>query len=83
MALEVKIGDIVRMKKAHPCGSRLWEVTRLGADIGMVCQQCRRYVLLPRPYLERRVREVLPRRTPGNESPSEPSPLSNPESTSA
>ena len=64
MALEVKIGDIVRMKKAHPCGSRLWEVTRLGADIGILCQQCRRYVLLPRPYLERRVREVLPGSTP-------------------
>ena len=83
MALEVKIGDIVRMKKAHPCGSRLWEVTRLGADIGMVCQQCRRYVLLPRPYLERRVREVLPRSTPENQSPVEPSPLADPESTSA
>ena len=64
MALEVKIGDIVRMKKAHPCGSRLWEVTRLGADIGMVCQQCHRYVMLPRPYLERRVREILPGSNP-------------------
>ncbi len=64
MALEVKIGDIVRMKKAHPCGSRLWDVTRLGADIGMVCQQCRRYVMLPRPYLERRVKEILPGRSP-------------------
>jgi hypothetical protein len=35
-------------------------VTRLGADIGIVCRQCRRHVMLPRPYLERRVREVLP-----------------------
>ncbi|HLF04428.1 MAG TPA: DUF951 domain-containing protein [Dehalococcoidia bacterium] len=60
MALEVKIGDLVRMKKPHPCGGHLWEVTRLGADIGLLCQQCRRHVLLPRPYLERRVREVLP-----------------------
>ena len=60
MALELNIGDIVRMKKSHPCGNSLWEVTRLGADIGLVCQQCRRYVMLPRTYLERRVREVLP-----------------------
>jgi hypothetical protein len=60
MAIELKIGDIVRMKKAHPCGNSLWEVTRLGADIGIVCRQCRRYVMLPRPYLERRVREILP-----------------------
>ena len=64
MALEVQIGDIVRMKKAHPCGNHLWEVTRLGADIGMVCQQCRRYVMLPRPYLEHRVKEILPRSNP-------------------
>ncbi len=65
MALEVKIGDVVRMKKPHPCGSHLWEVTRLGADIGLLCQQCRRHVMLPRPYLERRVREVLPREPAG------------------
>ena len=61
MALELNIGDVLRMKKAHPCGNPLWEVTRLGADIGLVCQKCRRYVLLPRPYLERRVKEVIPR----------------------
>ena len=60
MALELNIGDVLRMKKAHPCGNSLWEVTRLGADIGMVCQKCRRYVLLPRPYLERRLKEVIP-----------------------
>lgn len=60
MALELNIGDVLRMKKAHPCGNSLWEVTRLGADIGMVCRKCRRYVLLPRPYLARRLREVIP-----------------------
>jgi len=60
MALELRIGDVVRMKKPHPCGSSLWEVTRLGADIGIICRKCRRYVLLPRPYLVRRVKEVLP-----------------------
>ena len=60
MALELNIGDVLRMKKAHPCGNLLWEVTRLGADIGMVCRKCRRYVLLSRPYLERRVKEVIP-----------------------
>ena len=61
MALDLKLGDVVRMKKPHPCGGHLWEVTRLGADIGLLCQGCQRRVLLPRPYLERRVREVLPR----------------------
>ena len=61
MALEIKIGDVVRMKKAHPCGGLLWEVGRLGADIGITCQTCHRHLLLARSYLERRVREVLPR----------------------
>ena len=61
MVLELHIGDVLRMKKPHPCGSPLWEVTRLGADIGIVCQQCRRYVLLPRPYLARRVKEIVSR----------------------
>jgi hypothetical protein len=65
MALEVHIGDVVRMKKPHPCGGALWEVTRLGADIGLLCRQCQHRVMLPRRYLERRVREVLPRKLPG------------------
>lgn len=72
MALELSIGDVLRMKKPHPCGSHLWEVARLGADIGILCQQCRRYVLLPRPYLERRVKEVLLKNPPGREPPPGP-----------
>jgi hypothetical protein len=59
MALELRIGDVVRMKKAHPCGNYLWEVTRLGADIGLTCQKCRRRLMLARSYLQRRVREVV------------------------
>ena len=68
MALDIKIGDVVRMKKAHPCGGRLWEVGRLGADIGITCQTCRRHLLLARSYLERRVREVLPRTANNSEN---------------
>jgi hypothetical protein len=60
----LRIGDVVRMKKPHPCGNPLWEVVRLGADIGITCQRCRHYVLLPRSYLERRVKEVIPRERP-------------------
>ena len=61
MALQLRIGDVVRMKKAHPCGGYLWDVRRLGADIGIACQKCGRYLLLPRSYLERRAREIIPR----------------------
>ena len=63
MALDLNVGDEVRMRKVHPCGGYLWRVTRLGADIGLHCLRCRRHVMLPRPYLERRVREVV-RRAP-------------------
>ena len=61
MALELKIGDMVRLKKAHPCGEFLWTVSRLGADIGLVCLKCNRYVLMPRSQLERRIRRLIPK----------------------
>jgi hypothetical protein len=56
MVLEVQIGDIIKLKKVHPCGSYEWEVVRLGADIGIKCSKCRRYVLIPRNVLERRIK---------------------------
>lgn len=68
MALDLRMGDVVRMKKPHPCGSDLWQVVRLGADIGITCQKCRRYVLLSRSYLERRAKEVLPLDQPSGET---------------
>ena len=61
MVLELRTGDVLRLKKNHPCGSNLWEVVRLGADIGLRCQGCVRRVMLQRSYLERRVKEILPR----------------------
>ena len=68
MALELKLGDLVTMKKPHPCGSSVWEIRRLGADIGITCQKCGRYVLMPRPYLERRVRELVSRTLPRDDA---------------
>lgn len=61
MALELRTGDVVRMKKPHPCGGYQWTVTRLGADIGMVCQECGRYVLMQRSQLARRVKSIRQR----------------------
>ncbi len=60
MVLELKIGDVLQMKKPHPCGGSLWIVSRLGADIGMYCQECGRYLLLARSQLARRLKQVLP-----------------------
>jgi hypothetical protein len=54
--LEVKVGDRLNLAKAHPCGSREWQVTRVGADIGLTCAGCGRRVMLDRRDLERRFR---------------------------
>jgi hypothetical protein len=58
MPMDIKLGDVVKLKKPHPCGSYEWEVIRLGADIGIRCQKCHRRVLLERSVFERRVKEI-------------------------
>jgi hypothetical protein len=54
-ALELLLGDVVRLRRTHPCGSTEWLVDRLGADIGLRCQGCGRHVLLERRTLESRL----------------------------
>ena len=61
MVLELKLGDVVRLKKKHPCGSHEWQVVRLGADIGIKCLKCQRRVLLERSVFERRVKAFISR----------------------
>lgn len=58
--MELRLGQVVTLKKVHPCGSDAWEVVRLGMDVRLRCQGCSRYVLFPRSRLERRVRSVGP-----------------------
>lgn len=53
------VGDVVRLKKPHPCGGYVWSVVRLGADIGVKCQTCGRRVLLSRRDLERRLKQIV------------------------
>ncbi|MBC7225206.1 MAG: DUF951 domain-containing protein [Anaerolineae bacterium] len=66
--VDVRIGDVVRLRKPHPCGGYEWEVVRIGADIGIRCTTCGRRVLLPRRVFNRRfkafVRQVPRRRFP-------------------
>jgi hypothetical protein len=59
MQYDFHIGDELQLKKAHPCGSDRWTVYRLGADIGLRCLGCGRYVMLPRTELARRLKRVL------------------------
>ena len=62
MVMEIRLGDVVRLKKKHPCGSDVWEVVRVGADIGMVCRTCQHRVLISRVIFERRIKEFISRR---------------------
>ncbi len=53
------VGDIVRMKKPHPCGSSEWEILRVGMDFRLKCRGCGHLVMLPRPKFEKGVRQIL------------------------
>jgi hypothetical protein len=61
LILELRIGDVVRLKKVHPCGSNEWAIVRLGADIGIRCMKCQHQVMIARPVLERRIKAFLSR----------------------
>ena len=60
MPVKFNVGDVVKMRKAHPCGSALWQITRTGMDFGMKCRGCGHFVMLPRVKFERMVKEVVP-----------------------
>jgi hypothetical protein len=59
--VEIRPGDIVRLKKEHPCGGDRWQVERVGADIGLRCLNCQHHILLKRSTFERRVKEFISR----------------------
>ncbi len=59
MYVEIHLGDIVRLRKPHPCGSYEWEVVRVGADVGLVCQTCQRKVMLPRGTFNKRFKTIV------------------------
>ena len=59
--MEIQLGDIVRMKKPHPCGGTDWEITRVGADVKLKCLTCGRVVMLERYVFEKRVKELVRR----------------------
>lgn len=64
--MDIRLYDIVAMKKPHPCGENRWTVIRTGADIKIKCQQCGRIVMLERPIFERRMKKLLERPEPAD-----------------
>lgn len=59
MLPELQMGDVLRLRKPHPCGSTDWVVVRLGADIGLKCVGCGRRILLPRRDVARRLKTYV------------------------
>ena len=64
MVLDLRMGDVLRLRRKHPCGGFEWDVVRVGLDIGLRCRSCQRRVLLDRPTLHRRIDAVVERGEP-------------------
>ncbi len=60
--MDLRLGDVVRLRKSHPCGGFDWEVVRLGADIRIKCLSCERLIMLARSELQKRTKSVGGRR---------------------
>ncbi len=56
---QYEVGDVVRMKKPHPCGSSEWKITRTGMDFGLKCEGCGHFVMMPRSKFEKTARGIL------------------------
>jgi hypothetical protein len=63
---QIKLDDLVRLRKPHPCGSYEWRVVRLGTDVGLVCTRCGRRVLLPRSKFNKQLKTIV---QPAGENP--------------
>lgn len=57
--MQYKLGDIVIMKKGHPCGANEWEIVRLGADIKIKCRGCARCVMMPRIEFNKKLKKIV------------------------
>ncbi|MGN1083845.1 MAG: DUF951 domain-containing protein [Lachnospiraceae bacterium] len=56
--MDLQVGDVIKMKKPHPCGSKEWELLRVGMDFRMKCMGCGHQVMLPRQQAEKNIRGV-------------------------
>lgn len=56
--MDLNIGDIIKLKKQHPCGSSEWEVLRVGMDFRLKCLGCGHQIMIPRKQVERNIRNI-------------------------
>lgn len=57
--MDIRLGDILKMKKNHPCGECRWEVKRVGADFRLKCLGCGHEVMIPRIKAEKNIRQII------------------------
>ncbi len=57
--MDVQVGDIVQLKKPHPCGSHDWEVLRIGADFRLKCTGCGHQIMTPRHQIEKSIKKII------------------------
>jgi len=73
-AIVLYLGDVIRLRRSHPCGGDTWLVDRLGADIGLRCRGCDRHVMVDRRQLERRLAGFVERGDPALSAAAAPRP---------
>lgn len=57
--MEIRVGDVLKLKKPHPCGSKEWEVLRIGADFRLKCTGCGHQIMTPRKQVEKNIRDIV------------------------
>ena len=58
--MDIHVGDVLKLKKQHPCGSGEWEVLRVGADVRLKCRGCGHQIMIARRLLEKNIKQILP-----------------------
>ncbi|MEG0764651.1 MAG: DUF951 domain-containing protein [Pseudoflavonifractor sp.] len=57
--MDIQVGDVLELKKGHPCGSHLWRVLRVGMDFRLQCEGCGREMMIPRSKAEKSIKKII------------------------
>ena len=57
--MDIQVGDVLELKKQHPCGSRRWKVARIGMDFRLICEGCNHELMIPRAKAEKSIKKVI------------------------
>ncbi|MBE5866746.1 MAG: DUF951 domain-containing protein [Lachnospiraceae bacterium] len=57
--MDIQVGDVLKLKKPHPCGSSEWEVLRIGADFRLKCKGCEHQIMIARRLVEKNIKDIL------------------------